>query len=64
MKVWVDEDKCCGFAACLSAAPEVFDVDSSQIAVVLINGEVPEELHACTRLAAEACPTDAILVEE
>lgn len=64
MKVRVEEDKCCGYAACLSAAPEVFDVDSSQIAVVLIDGEIPPALHACTRAAAEACPTDAIVVEE
>ncbi|MEV0057523.1 ferredoxin [Saccharopolyspora shandongensis] len=64
MKVRVDEDKCCGFAACLSAAPEVFEIDRDQIAVVLIDGEIPEHLHACTRDAADACPTDAIIIEE
>ncbi|KAA9166036.1 ferredoxin [Amycolatopsis acidicola] len=64
MKVRVDEDKCCGFAACLSVAPKVFDIDSDQIAVLLIDGEIPEDLRGCTRDAAEACPTDAIVIEE
>ncbi|ASR35522.1 ferredoxin [Prauserella marina] len=64
MKVRVDEDKCCGFAACLSTAPELFDIDDDQIAVVLVDGEVPERLHGCARDAAQACPTDAIVVEE
>lgn len=64
MKVRVEEDKCCGYAACLSAAPDVFDLDSSQIAVVLIDGEVPEQLQTCAREAAEACPTDAIVIED
>lgn len=64
MRVRVDEEKCCGFAACLSAAPEVFDIDSDQIAVVLIEGDLPEHLQAGARDAADACPTDAILVED
>lgn len=64
MKVRVEENKCCGYAACVSAAPEVFDLDSSQIAFVLIDGELPERLYACAREAAEACPTDAIVIED
>ncbi|WP_067437558.1 ferredoxin [Nocardioides jensenii] len=64
MKVTVIEDKCCGFATCISVAPEVFDIDSDQIAVSLIDGDLPERLHACAREAAEACPTDAIVIEE
>lgn len=64
MHVSVIEDKCCGFATCISIAPEVFDVDSDQIAVVLIDGEIPTSLRGCVREAAEACPTDAIVVEE
>ena len=63
MRVRVDEDKCCGFAACLSA-PEVFDLDSDQIAVVVPEGELLAELEAGARAAAEACPTDAIVIEE
>lgn len=64
MKVTVIEDKCCGFATCLSVAPEVFDIDSDQIAFPLIERDLPERLFACAREAAEACPTDAIVIEE
>ncbi|ALL79249.1 hypothetical protein AD006_32215 (plasmid) [Pseudonocardia sp. EC080610-09] len=63
MRLRVDEDKCCGFAACLSA-PEVFDLDNDQIAVVLVKGDLPTELESGAREAAAACPTDAIVIEE
>jgi ferredoxin len=64
MRVSVIEDKCCGYATCIGIAPEVFDVDSDQIAIVLIDGEVPANLRGCVLEAAEACPTDAIVIEE
>jgi ferredoxin len=63
MKVIVDEDKCCGFAACLSIAPEVFDMDEQNIAIVL-DSEPGVELHEAVRAAAAACPTSAILIKE
>lgn len=63
MKVVIDEDKCCGFAACLSIAPEVFDMDSQNIALTLIS-QPEEHLHEAVRAAAAACPTAAILIEE
>ncbi|MFC7493011.1 MULTISPECIES: ferredoxin [unclassified Nocardioides] len=64
MRVTVIEDKCCGFATCISVAPDVFDIDGDQIAVPLVEGDLPERLHQCAREAAEACPTDAIVIEE
>lgn len=64
MKVHVIEDKCCGYATCISIAPEVFDITSDQIAVPLIEGDLPERLFACAREAAAACPTEAIVIEE
>ncbi len=64
MRARVDEDKCCGFSACVSAAPEVFDIGGDQIAFVLVDGDLPERLHTCVRDAFEACPTDAIIIEE
>lgn len=63
MKVRVDEDKCCGFAACLTAAPDLFDIDSDQIAVVLVEGDLAAHQEAAACSAAEACPTDAIVIE-
>lgn len=64
MQARVLEEKCCGYATCLSLAPDVFDIDTDQIAVVLIDGDLPAELHAGVREAAEACPTDAIEILE
>lgn len=63
MKVIVDEDKCCGFAACLSIAPDVFDMDDQNIAFVL-DAEPDADRHASVRSAAAACPTAAIRIEE
>jgi ferredoxin len=63
MKVTVDEDKCCGFAACLSIAPDMFDMDSQNVAFVLQNDPADDQFEAI-RSAASACPTSAILIEE
>jgi ferredoxin len=63
MKIRIDEEKCCGYAACLSAAPELFDLGDDNIAVVLRPEPGPGQ-HAAAREAAAACPTDAIVVEE
>lgn len=63
MKIRIDEEKCCGYAACLSAAPSLFDLTDDNIAMVL-DPQPPAGLHAAAREAAAACPTDAILVEE
>lgn len=61
MRVVIDEEKCCGYAACISVAERVFAIDADNIAVPLI--EHPEgELADQARAAAEACPTDAILI--
>lgn len=63
MKIRVDEDKCCGYAACLSTAPALFDLGADNIAVVLLPEPGPEQ-YAAAREATAACPTDAIVVEE
>lgn len=63
MQVRVAQDKCCGYGACVSVAPEVFDIGDDQIAVVLIGGDLPVELHSRVGDAAYACPNDAVVVE-
>lgn len=47
----------------MSVAPEVFDIGDDQIAVVLIGGDLPVELHSRVGDAAYACPNDAVVVE-
>lgn len=63
MNIRVDEDKCCGYAACLSVAPELFDLADDNIAVVL-NPTPGAELQGAAREAAGTCPTEAIVIEE
>ena len=61
MNVQVVRSRCCGSGFCVELAPDVFALDSKQRAIVLdADGATREILHE----AAEACPCDAIVVEE
>jgi len=42
----------------------LFDVDDDGQAVLNVDGEVPDELHANARLAASNCPEFAITITE
>ena len=61
MRVSVDEDRCQGHARCWSICPEVFELDDEGHAVV-VQAEVPVELEAKAREAADNCPELAITV--
>ena len=63
MRVTVDEGSCHGHQSCAIAAPEVFGADEFGNAVVLIAGDIPEELHAKVRRAEGNCPERAIVIE-
>ncbi|MFD9741413.1 ferredoxin [Umezawaea sp. NPDC059074] len=63
MKVFVDEDKCCGAGSCVLAAPDVFDQRDEDGVVVLLDAEPPAHLHAVVREAAGVCPAAAIALE-
>jgi ferredoxin len=63
MKVTVDPDLCCGCGPCEELCPEAFEVTDEGIAVVKLD-EVPEELCAACREAAEDCPAAAIAIEQ
>lgn len=64
MRVHLDSEKCQGHNRCYSLAPEIFDVDDLGQAVLLIDGDIPEELHAKARLAVANCPEYAITITE
>ena len=64
MKVRVDDDACHGHQMCAIAAPEVFGSDDYGNAVVLIEGDLPQELEAKARRAEGNCPERAIVIEE
>jgi len=53
--------ECCGNAQCVEIAPDVFALDSRRKATVLDAGAAPPEKLI---EAAEACPCQAIVVED
>ena len=61
MKVSVT-DECIVCGLCVDNCPEVFEM-GDQFAEVLVD-EVPEDLQEGVRLAAEDCPTEAIVIDE
>lgn len=64
MRVHLDSELCQGHNRCYSLAPELFDVDDYGQAVLLVDGDVPDDLHAKARLAAANCPEYAIKITE
>lgn len=62
MKARVDPDVCTGCGICIDMCPEVFDLQDD-VSVVTVE-TVPPEYEATVREAAEACPVDAIAVDE
>lgn len=64
MRVHLDSEKCQGHNRCYALAPELFDVDDYGQAVLLVDGEVPVNLHEKARLAASNCPEFAIKILE
>lgn len=63
MRVFVDKDLCIGCEACVDICPEVFEMQDD-LATVKIEDDVPEDLEAAVEEAAEACPVEAITVED
>ena len=63
MKVRVDSELCVATGSCESICPDVFEIGDDGIAVAKV-AEVPAGLEAEAREAAEACPVDAIILEE
>jgi ferredoxin len=64
MKIRLDSAKCQGHGRCYALSPDVFDSDDlGQAVLLLADGDVPAELEAAARLAADNCPEYAITVE-
>jgi ferredoxin len=61
MQVRIRRSECCGNAACVDIAPAVFALDSRNKSVVLDPEAATPEL---LREAAEACPCQAIQLED
>lgn len=60
MKVIVDQAACEGHAKCVQIASDLFKMDETGVAQVLVPGELnPEQLKKAD-MAARLCPTKAI----
>ncbi len=58
-KITIDRDLCIGAASCVALALKTFALDSENKAIVLEGeGDPPEMI----KLAAESCPTKAIIL--
>jgi ferredoxin len=64
MKVTVAEEKCEGYACCVIAAPEVFDIDTATGRVVILLEEPGEDLREAVEEAARDCPVRVITVTD
>ena len=58
-KIYVDRDLCIGAASCAAIAPEVFELDAENKAVVSNPKGADDET---IMLAAQSCPTKAIIL--
>ena len=58
-KIVVDRDACIGAAPCVTVAPNVFQMDEENIAIVVDPKGADDETIL---LAAQACPVQAIIL--
>ena len=62
MKVRVDPDMCVGDETCVSLCTDIFEMEGD-VAVAKMD-IVPEGLQKSCKEAADACPVEAIIIEE
>jgi ferredoxin len=62
MKVHVDKDACVGDETCIAICPEIFEMADDVARAKIEN--VPKDLQDSCREAADACPVEAIIIEE
>lgn len=58
-KIYIDRDLCIGAASCVAIAPDAFELDDENKAVLKDQKAVDDETLL---LAAQSCPTKAIIV--
>ncbi|MFD7443690.1 ferredoxin [Streptomyces sp. NPDC059909] len=58
-----DFGACQGYANCVMAAPDTYDLDDDGV-VVLLKDSIPDEDLARVQEAARSCPVSALMIEE
>ena len=61
MKVRIDDDLCTGCGLCTDSVPDMFKMGDDIAQVV--KPDVPANLEAAVKEAADDCPAEAIIVE-
>ena len=61
LRAHVDSEMCVGTGMCEATAPDLFEVGEDGVSHVL-RDDVPPELVAAAREAAEGCPTRALTI--
>ncbi len=64
MKVAIDETICTGCGTCVEICPEVFEIQDEVAVNILGNKAILADYEESCREAAEACPVEAITIEE
>jgi ferredoxin len=64
LKVKVNRPKCCGYGICAEICPEVYKLDDGGFAYVEGDGVVPEGQRELALEGLEACPEEAIFIDE
>lgn len=64
MHVTVDLAVCQGYAQCVQAVPEVFELrEDERLHAVVVNPEPDESLRERLELAVQLCPMQAITID-
>ena len=63
IRIFIDRDLCSGYANCLDAAPDVFELDESDVAFVAASDEALASHRAAIEHAVKMCPVGAIAIE-
>lgn len=58
-----DFEACQGYANCVVAAPDVYDIDDDGVVVVL-KTEITDEERPRIEEAARSCPVSALIIED
>ncbi|HAX72757.1 MAG TPA: ferredoxin [Firmicutes bacterium] len=61
MKTIVDRDVCIGCGACVSIAPEIYEIDDEGISVPIVD-QIKAEILSLAEEARDCCPVDAISI--
>jgi ferredoxin len=64
VKVTTDVEKCQGHGRCYDLAPTVFDADEQGRVMLLVAGDISDDLRGEARNAVDNCPEHALALTD